>query len=265
MVELRRRVEQDPASIAFAQLAEEHRRAGDHDEAARLCRAGLMRHPGYLSARVTLGLALIALERLDEAEDELTIVLKTAPENLAAIRGRAEIHQRRGALEPALDFYQRALGLARHDADLEQTIQRIGTELGRTPPPAPPKGGHSSPETTFDFERLARSLGVQPDTPVSSPPSARRGGAEPADVAGAPLDLSELAAKAEAGDDLATLELQLRTFDPAESALAAARSQVPPGDDETRQFTPADREVLRQLSAWLEVLSSSGSRGLGRS
>jgi hypothetical protein len=65
--DLRRRVERDPASIAFAQLAEECRRCGAHQEAVDVCRAGLAIHPGYLSARVTLGRALIELGQFDEA------------------------------------------------------------------------------------------------------------------------------------------------------------------------------------------------------
>jgi tetratricopeptide (TPR) repeat protein len=97
--ELRRRVQKDPASIAFAQLAEEYRRAGEYNEAVQICRGGLEKHPTYLSARVTLGRALIELEQYDEARTELEYVLQAAPENLAAIRGLAEIHQRRG--EPA--------------------------------------------------------------------------------------------------------------------------------------------------------------------
>ena len=59
--DLRRRVQKDPASIAFAQLAEEYRRAGQHQEAIDVCSGGLAIHPGYLSARVTLGRALIEL------------------------------------------------------------------------------------------------------------------------------------------------------------------------------------------------------------
>ena len=43
--ELRRRVEKDPASIAFAQLAEEYRRAASYEEAVATCRAGLIVHP----------------------------------------------------------------------------------------------------------------------------------------------------------------------------------------------------------------------------
>src|SRR6476646_777851 len=94
--ELKRRVHSDPASIAFAALAEEYRRAGRFDEAIETCTTGLVRHPSYLSAHVTLGRAFIEVGRLQDAREELEYVLKLAPENLAAIRGLAEIHHRIG-------------------------------------------------------------------------------------------------------------------------------------------------------------------------
>ena len=96
---LRRRLEKDPASIAFAQLAEEYRRGGDYEQAISICREGLARHPGYLSAQVTLGRALIELGQFDEAQKELESVLSVAPDNLAAIRALAEIHQNAGETE----------------------------------------------------------------------------------------------------------------------------------------------------------------------
>jgi tetratricopeptide (TPR) repeat protein len=93
--ELRRRVEADPASIAFAQLAEEYRRLGEFEDAVRVCRAGLEQHPAYLSARVTLGRALMELGRYDEARATFEHVLGAAPDNLIALRSMADIHQRR--------------------------------------------------------------------------------------------------------------------------------------------------------------------------
>src|SRR5437879_1691173 len=127
--DLRRRVQKDPASIAFAQLGEELRRAGQHQEAVDTCRAGLAIHPEYLSARVTLGRALIELNKLDEGKTELERVLKSAPENLAAIRGLAEIYHRRGQLTDALAQYRIALSLARNDPDLEQTVTDLSREI----------------------------------------------------------------------------------------------------------------------------------------
>ena len=101
--ELRRRVQQDPASIAFAALADEYRRAGMFHDAVETCRAGLQRHPAYVSARVTLGRSLVELGEFEEAREHLEQVLRSAPENLAAIRALADIHRRNGEpLESAL-------------------------------------------------------------------------------------------------------------------------------------------------------------------
>ncbi len=97
--ELRRRLRKDPASIAFAQLAEEHRRAGEYEEAIRVCRVGLAQHPRYISARLTLARALIELGAVDEAAAEIDHVLQVAPENLAAERVRQDLQLRRYHLQ----------------------------------------------------------------------------------------------------------------------------------------------------------------------
>ena len=132
--DLRRRVQLDPSSIAFAQLAEEYRRAGQLQDAVDVCRTGLAIHPSYLSARVTLGRSLLDLQQLDDAQRELESVLKSAPENLAAIRGLAETHQRRGSLADALVQYRAALALARNDPDLEQMVSDLASRLESQPP-----------------------------------------------------------------------------------------------------------------------------------
>jgi tetratricopeptide (TPR) repeat protein len=101
--ELKRRVQRDPASISFAALAEEYRKLGLIAEAIETCRAGLLRHPAYISARVTLGRALVEIGEFDEASVELEQVLRSAPENLAAIRALADIHRRRGEMPEKFD------------------------------------------------------------------------------------------------------------------------------------------------------------------
>lgn len=168
--DLRRRVQKDPASIAFAQLAEECRRAGQLDESVSICRAGLAIHPEYLSARVTLGRALLELNHLDEALAELEHVLASAPENLAAIRGVAEIHHRRGDLADALLRYRGALALAKNDPDLEQTV----AELSRQVEPPKPRASADG----LSLEQVTRELSIhrppaveaQPLKPQSTPP-----------------------------------------------------------------------------------------------
>jgi tetratricopeptide (TPR) repeat protein len=146
--DLRRRVQADPASIAFAQLAEEYRRARQYQDSVTVCQTGLRVHPRFLSARVTLGRALMELERFDEAREELELVLKTEPRNLAAIRALAETHRRRGAWSEALQQYRAALELANNDPDLERTVNELATKAFRPaapPPAAPPPASPPSP------------------------------------------------------------------------------------------------------------------------
>jgi tetratricopeptide (TPR) repeat protein len=119
---LRRRIESDPASIAFAQLAEEYRRSGQLSEAVETCRAGLGAHPDYVSARVTLGRALLALGRLDEAVHELSQVVERTPDNLAAVRALAEAYRRQGRLHDALMQFKAAASLAPNDPDLDRIV-----------------------------------------------------------------------------------------------------------------------------------------------
>ena len=165
LADLRRRVQLDPSSIAFAQLAEEYRRAGQAQDAVDVCRAGLAIHPAYLSARVTLGRSLLDLQHLEDAQQELELVLKSAPENLAAIRGLAEIHHRRGSLAEALVQYRAALALARNDPDLEQMVADLARRLE---PPKP------APSDDLSFEQAQKELflnltvAAAPASPVAS-------------------------------------------------------------------------------------------------
>jgi hypothetical protein len=169
--DLRRRVQRDPASIAFAQLAEELRRAQQFQESVDTCRTGLAIHPGYLSARVTLGRALIELDKLDDAQAELQTVLKSAPENLAAIRGLGEIHHRRGELAEALAQYRAALALARNDPDLQQMVADLARQVE---PPAPSSASDGLSFDQMKNELLKRASGhaaaaaavVAPEPPV---------------------------------------------------------------------------------------------------
>ncbi len=72
--------------------AESLRRAGNPAAAVDMCRDALIRFPGHLSARVTLGWALLDLGKLSDAQQEFEAVRRQAPDNLAAIRGLAKLH-----------------------------------------------------------------------------------------------------------------------------------------------------------------------------
>ena len=163
--ELRRRVQQDPATLAFAPLAEELRRAGRTAEAIRICQAGLAIHPTYLSARATLGLALFEAGDLDSAFLELTTVLGGAPENLTALRGVAEIQERRGEVQDALAKYRLALSLSGRDPELARTVHELerriaGPLAGPVPVETPGPGAldERSRETVRQLERFLAAV-----------------------------------------------------------------------------------------------------------
>jgi tetratricopeptide (TPR) repeat protein len=239
ILELRRRVQADPASIAFAQLAEECRRAGDNDEAVGICRAGLAYHHDYLSARVTLGRALTELGRLDEAQAELTIVLNTAPDNLAANRAMAEIFQQRGQLPQALTYYKKALQLAQYDPDLEHAVERIEHVVSPAPPPGPARPAPTAVEDLFDFDTLLEQLGgrSQPKPEISAAPMPLTHIVSP---------LADVTLPANDTDPLALLERQLRESD----------DQRPPEDPQTLEQRQRDQRVMAALEEWLAAIVS---------
>ena len=220
IAELRRRVEADPASSAFGPLAEEYRRAGQYYDAVTCCRAGLARHPGYLAARVTLGRSLFELGELDEAARELEAVLRVAPDTLPALRAMAEIHQRRGALQVALEYYKRALALARFDPDLEETVTKIDEQLVA-----------SKQSTMLDFDRLLASMGAPDATPPASIERLVSAEEVPAvALPEAPVDPTD-------DDPFGWLEHELRAL-----------------DDPTQ--VGRDDRVLEELEAWLRALDA---------
>jgi tetratricopeptide (TPR) repeat protein len=220
--------------LAFAQLAEELRRLGANDEAVSTCRAGLIHHPNNLTARVTLGRALIELGKLDEAFTELTHVLDATPGNLPAIRALAEIYQRRGMMSEALVHYRRALQLAQHDTDLGHTVERIQQAVEPQRKAAPTRI-----EELFDFDSLlaqldaSRGAKAEPAfVPLKKPPES-------------PLD--SIALQKDDRDAFAVMERQLRERE--EQRLL---------EDRLARQAEADRKrlrVLQELEGWLMAIA----------
>ena len=256
--DLRRRVQKDPASIAFAQLAEEYRRAGQFREAVDACRAGLTLHPGYLSARVTLGRVLLELGELEQAEQELHTVLKSASENLAAIRGIADIHYKRDELGPALEFYRKALTLARNDPELDQIV----ADLSKRVTPSQRK----DPVNGLSFEQAQREISARAQ---AAPPQdqAGKGAAKPPETVHGRFSESAVRKPAPApplaqGFRLSsTAEASRRATQKPISAAAlqaqaAAEAAEAPGDA-ARQRT---LRVVSALEQWLDAIHVARAR-----
>lgn len=257
--ELRRRVEKDPTSIAFAQLAEEHRRSGDFQQAVNVCRDGLARHPGYLSAQVTLGRALMELGEYDEAGRHLEAVLQVAPDNLAAIRALAEIHQRHGDVpetlgapakveapapqpvetamepEPLLDLDMPPLEDAR-PVDLSLDVSMPTFEEGHAPEPVAP------PDISFELPPQTPPRGEDEITSLEAL------GALTLDLPPMP-DFSNWTLDTDQAFDLPEPTFAEPPLDEIE-----ATPETTPDDSASARSATADEPALEELEQWLAAI-----------
>lgn len=140
--ELRKRLDKEPGSRLFAQLAEELRKAGELDEAIRVCRDGLQKQPTYHSARMTLARSLLDSGDLNAARPEFEAVLKAAPDNILASRLLGACLEGLGDLAGARARYKTTLALAPVDKQLQSRLEAVEARLAApaapVEPPAPP-------------------------------------------------------------------------------------------------------------------------------
>jgi tetratricopeptide (TPR) repeat protein len=105
------RMRRDPASLAFAQLADLYRKAGRTAEAVAVCLEGLQRFPHYTTARLILAKTYQAEGDFDKALAELAAILDVSPRDVQSHRLAAEIHRRCGRLDQAVNHLETVLTL----------------------------------------------------------------------------------------------------------------------------------------------------------
>jgi len=128
--ELRKKIEKDPGSRLFAQLAEELRKEGRHEDAIAVARGGLEKHPNYPSARLTLARALLDAKRSKEARSELEHIVKASPDNILARRLLAEVLDEMGEASQAIEQFERTLQLAPDDKGLTEKVADLKRRTG---------------------------------------------------------------------------------------------------------------------------------------
>jgi len=123
--DLARKLQREPGSRVFFELAREHHQSGNLEDAARLCREGLQKHPAYHSARVLLARVLIDMKQFSSAKPELERVMKQAPGNLLARRLLAEALAAENDREGAREILRGLLILNPADEEAEQRLQEL--------------------------------------------------------------------------------------------------------------------------------------------
>ncbi|MCI0443887.1 hypothetical protein L0152_11835, partial [bacterium] len=103
---LLKKLEKEPNSLIFLQLAEEYRKESYYDDALFICAEGLRRHPNYWSARVALGRIHKEMGHSDLAREELEKVIQAVPDNLLANKLLGDIYMELEMDEDALKRYK---------------------------------------------------------------------------------------------------------------------------------------------------------------
>jgi tetratricopeptide (TPR) repeat protein len=127
--ELRFRLKTDPKSRIFYPLAEELRKVGQFAESEHVLRTGLVNHPTYLSAWVSLGRVSRELKNEQAAVEALNKALQLDQGNVVAARLLADSYLALGEKLEALKKYKLVHALLPGDEELEATIERLDNEL----------------------------------------------------------------------------------------------------------------------------------------
>ena len=123
--DLKLRWRQDPSSRLFLQLADEHRKLGEHAEAVAVLEQGLEHRPNDLSALVALGRCRLDLELADEAIEPLETVVSRDPTHIVASKLLIEAHLQRGDVEKAGDRLRTYRLLNDRDPELNHLEYRL--------------------------------------------------------------------------------------------------------------------------------------------
>jgi tetratricopeptide (TPR) repeat protein len=122
------RLARDPASLAFAPLADAYRKVGRTREAINLCREGLGRFPHYTTARLILAKAHLDDGNAEAALGELGVILQSSPKDAQAHRLAAEIHRKAGRWEEARQHLERVVKLDAGDRESRLLLEALAGE-----------------------------------------------------------------------------------------------------------------------------------------
>jgi tetratricopeptide (TPR) repeat protein len=122
---LKQRVEKDPLSKLFVPLAEEYRKMGMLDEALSVLLRGLENQPNYMTARVSLGKVYLEKNMLREAKEEFKKVVNAIPDNLFALKKIAEISEKLGDINDAIDAYTKIVKLNPMDDEAKSALENL--------------------------------------------------------------------------------------------------------------------------------------------
>jgi tetratricopeptide (TPR) repeat protein len=131
------RLADEPASLAFLELAEALRRRGQLEAAYKVARGGVSRYPGMADAHDLIARVLSDQGDLAGAFDAWSSALQLDPMRTSALKGIAFLYFRAGDRDAALTHLERALDVDPDDPAIPQAISRLATAPSAAPMPVP--------------------------------------------------------------------------------------------------------------------------------
>ena len=173
---LEARFQQNPKGRNFAPLADAYRKAGLLDNAISLCQEGLKLHPDYVSAYIVYARCLVDKKDDTAAHDVFKQVLDLDRENIIALRGLAELAERTGKYDEAVEWLSRLLNADPMNGDAAEALARAKGKLASSgaaaAPPASPEAATTpmaKPDFAVEHEEAAPvELGKGPSAPRPS-------------------------------------------------------------------------------------------------
>ena len=114
-----------PTSWYFFPLAQMYFRKERFEEAYKICQKGLQTQPYLWAARVVFAQACLELNKTEEAETQLKMVLKELPNNLLASKLLAQIYLQQGRLGAACQCYKSIRNYYPECLELEEVHKRL--------------------------------------------------------------------------------------------------------------------------------------------
>ena len=183
---LEQRYRENPKGRNFAPLADAYRKAGLLDHAIELCQSGLQRHPDYVSAHIVYGRCLIDQKNDPAAIEAFRRVLALDSENVLALKMLAEIAERGGRFDEAVEWLGKLVNVDPMNEDAADALARTKrkvTPAAAAPAPVPaappaatvppvqePPAERSPPEHDFVLERSSGDPMMQRHEPAKSLP-----------------------------------------------------------------------------------------------
>ncbi|TLY56069.1 MAG: tetratricopeptide repeat protein, partial [Gemmatimonadetes bacterium] len=171
---LEKRWAENPKGRNFAPLADAYRKAGELDRALELCQAGLELHPDYVSAHIVHARCLIDQKNDARASEVFQRVLALDPENVLALKILAEIAERGGRFDQAVEWLGRLLAADPMNGDAAEALARAKVKAAQpathvaTPTPAPKS---AEPVVRLVAETVRTAARPTPRPAPARPPS----------------------------------------------------------------------------------------------